>query len=59
MSKELSKLEKNIVDERVEYFFENNNYLPNSEELCDFVMVGGEIEESKIYILKEYLENNL
>ena len=59
MSKELTEIEKNIVDERVEYFFENNNHIPNSEELCDFVMVGGEIEETKLYLIKKYLEDNL
>ena len=59
MSKELTEIEKNIVDERVEYCFENNNYIPNSEELCDFVMVGGEIEETKLYLIKKYLEDNL
>ena len=59
MSKELTEIEKNIVDDRVEYFFENNNYIPSSEELCDFVMVGGEIEETKLYHIKKYLEDNL
>ena len=55
----LSNEEISVIDDRIEYYFENNDHTDDAEELASFVIEGGEIDGSKYDEVKKYIESNL
>lgn len=54
----LSKKEKSIIDDRLDYYYENNEYTKDVDILVDFVIEGGEIDASKYNEIKKYIKSN-
>ena len=58
----ISKLKKDeikMIDDRIEYYFENNDYVEDPEILFSFVIETGEFDISKNKEIKQYIKNNL
>jgi hypothetical protein len=53
----LTKSEIYIIDDRIEYYFNNNEYTDDSELLASFVIDGGKIDYSKYKQILEYIES--
>ena len=53
----LTKSEISIIDDRIEYYFDNEEYTDDSESLASFVIDGGKIDYSKYKQILEYIES--
>ena len=53
----LTKSEISIIDDRIEYYFDNEEYTDDSESLASFVIDGGEIDSSKYKEILQYIES--
>jgi hypothetical protein len=58
-SEELTDAEITSIDDRIEYYFDNNEYTEDIEELAFFVMDGGEIDDSKYDEVINYITNQI
>ena len=52
----LTAEEINIIDLRLDYFFENNEYIENIEVLTSFVMESELISFNKIELVKQFIQ---
>lgn len=58
-SNDLTQDEISIIDDRIEYYFENNPRTDDADELAVFVTQGGEIDGSKYEEIRSYIQSNL
>ena len=54
----LTSEEEEIIDERIEYYFDNEDYTDDIDELASFVIEGGEIDGDKYEVIKKYILQN-
>lgn len=54
----LTSEEEKIIDERIEYYFDNEDYTDDIDELVSFVIDGGEIDGEKYDLIKKYIKKN-
>ncbi len=50
---------ESMIDDRMDYYYENNEYTEDVEELASFVMAGGEIDDSKYDEVITYIKSNI
>lgn len=54
----LTSKEEKIIDERIEYYYDNEDYTDDINELLSFVIEGGEIDGKKYELIKKYITKN-
>ena len=59
VSEALTSKEKSIIDDRLSYYFDNNEQTDDIDELVGFVLDGGEIASSKYKDVVKYIESNM
>ena len=59
VSEALTSKEKSIIDDRLSYYFDNNEQTDDVDELVSFVLDGGEIASSKYKDVVKYIESNM